>query len=153
MLAQSSTMPNIASVLKAEISRVARKESRIETQALKKASTQYRSDIAALKRQVQMLEKKVRVLAKSADQPSVPPEAAQSQNRTYRFNAKRLAAHRQRLGLSAQEMGTLLNVSGQSVYHWEAGKSRPRAAQMPAIAALRTLSKSSAAAVLASLQH
>ena len=153
MLAQSGTMPNIASLLKSEISRVARKESRAETQALKKASAHYRSDIAALKRLVQMLEKRIRVLSKSAAPASAAPEAAQSDQRGYRFSAKRLAAHRQRLGLSAQQMGTLLNVSGQSVYHWEAGKSRPRAAQMPAIAALRTLSKNSAAAVLASLQR
>jgi len=153
MLAQSGTMPNIATLLKTEISRVARKESRAETQALKRASAHYRSDIAALKRQVQMLEKRIRVLSKSAAPASAAPVAAQSDHRAYRFSAKRLTAHRQRLGLSAQQLGTLLNVSGQSVYHWEAGKSRPRAAQMPAVAALRTLSKNSAAAVLASLQH
>jgi len=43
-------MANIASLLKSEISRIARKEVRAETQTLKKASAQYRSDIAALKR-------------------------------------------------------------------------------------------------------
>jgi len=32
-------------------------------------------------------------------------------------------------------------VSAQSVYHWEAGKSRPRAAQLTAIAAVRKLGK------------
>src|SRR4051794_30343702 len=97
MLAQSGTMPNIASVLKTEISRVARKESRVETQALKKASTQHRSDIAELKRQVHMLEKKIRVLAKSAAPASAAPAAAQSDHRAYRFSARRLAAHRSRL--------------------------------------------------------
>ena len=45
-------MPNIASVLKDEILRLARKEVRRELEGLKKASAQYRSDIAALKRQV-----------------------------------------------------------------------------------------------------
>ena len=45
-------MPNIASVLKDEILRLARKEVRSELEGLKKASGQYRSDIASLKRQV-----------------------------------------------------------------------------------------------------
>jgi hypothetical protein len=39
-------VPNIASVLKEEIARVARKEVRSETENLKKASAQYRSEIA-----------------------------------------------------------------------------------------------------------
>ena len=45
-------MPNIASVLKDEISRISRKEIRRETSSLKKSSTSYRSEIAALKRRV-----------------------------------------------------------------------------------------------------
>ena len=40
-------MPNIATVLKDEISRIARKEIRSETAVVKKASAQYRRDIAA----------------------------------------------------------------------------------------------------------
>jgi N-acetylneuraminic acid mutarotase len=52
-------MPNIASVLKEEILRLARKEARSETNALKKASAQYRRDIAALKRQITDLQRKV----------------------------------------------------------------------------------------------
>jgi len=43
-------MANIESVLKEEITRLARKEIRKETEGLKKASAQYRTEIAALKR-------------------------------------------------------------------------------------------------------
>ena len=57
-------MPNIASVLKDEILRLARKEVRRELEGLKKASAQYRSDIAALKRQVIALEKQQARIAK-----------------------------------------------------------------------------------------
>ena len=42
-------MANIAAVLKEEISRLSRKETRGETASLKKASAQYRAEIAALK--------------------------------------------------------------------------------------------------------
>ena len=43
-------MPNLGSVLKAEISRLARREINRELQTLRKQSAQYRGDIAALKR-------------------------------------------------------------------------------------------------------
>ncbi len=57
-------MPNIATVLKEEIARVARKETRADTQQLKKASAHYRSDIATLKRRIAALEKLVGRLGK-----------------------------------------------------------------------------------------
>ena len=53
-------MSNVASVLKEEIARVARKEIRRETSSLKKSSTTYRSEIAALKRRVHELERQLR---------------------------------------------------------------------------------------------
>ena len=49
-------MSTFANQLKSEISRLAKKEVRAETQDLKKASAQYRSEIAALKRRVAGLE-------------------------------------------------------------------------------------------------
>ena len=143
-----SLMPNIATIFKEEISRLARKELRGESAALKKASAQYRSDIAALKRQVQSLERQVAKLMKSSPKEEVK-QSESVEGRATRFSAKRLLAHRTRLGLSAAEMGVLLAASGQSIYKWEQGKTRPRANHMPAIAALRTLKKDSAAAVIA----
>ena len=46
-------------------------------------------------------------------------------------------------------MGTLLGVSGQSVYKWEQGKAKPRASQMQAIAAVRKLGKKQVTELLA----
>ncbi|HVQ02747.1 MAG TPA: hypothetical protein VMT14_04465, partial [Burkholderiaceae bacterium] len=59
-------MPNIASLLKSEIARVARKEVRGETVHLKRAVNAYRSEIAALKRRAQALEQQLRRLSKRA---------------------------------------------------------------------------------------
>jgi DNA-binding transcriptional regulator YiaG len=140
-------MPNIASVLKDEISRVARKEVKAATRSLKTQSSQHRRQIAGLKRQVLALEKALRKHSKIG-KASVPLEA-EPPSTGLRFRPQGLAAHRKRLGLSAAQAGALLGVSGQSIYHWEAGKTRPRAAQMPAISALRKLNKGTAAAALA----
>lgn len=141
-------MPNIATVLKEEITRLARKELRGEIAALRKASTQYRSDIAGLKRCVQALERQLPQISKGVTStPALRTE--QGLTVTKRFGAKGFAAQRRRLGLSAAELGFLLNCSAQSVYKWEQGKARPRASHMPAILALRKLSKVQAAQVLA----
>ena len=141
-------MPNIASALKEEISRVARKELRQGTASLGKASTTHRSDIAALKRRVDDLERQLRRLLKSrpADSPAEPVSPAAGG----RFSAKSLASQRRRLGLSAAECGLLVGASGQSIYNWEEGKARPRDKHLPAIFALRTIGRRQAAAILAS---
>ena len=147
------SMPNIASILKDEISRVARKEVRAETQSLKKAVGTYRTEIAALKRRSQALEQELRRLSKESAKAAPPLAADEETLQTLRFSAKGLASQRQRLGLSAEDCGLLLGASGQSVYNWEAGKARPRANHLPAIAALRSLGKKQAAAHLASLRE
>lgn len=140
-------MPNIASVLKEEIARVARKETRADTQQLKKASAHYRADIAALKRRIADLERLVSRLGKAAAK-TAPVAIADQSAGTFRFSASGLQAQRKRLGLSASETALLLGVSDQSVYKWENGKTRPRASQFASIAALRGLSKKEAAARL-----
>lgn len=141
-------MPNIASVLKSEITRIARKEIRAEVESLKKAVGTYRTEIAALKRRAQSLEQELRRLQKSV--PKLVLTSMDESGKTLRFSAKGLASQRQRLGLSADACGLLLGASGQSVYNWEAGKARPRASHLAAIAALRRLSKTQAAEMLAS---
>ena len=143
-------MPNIATTLKAEVSRIARKEVRTETASLKTSTGNHRSEIAALKRRISALEVLVRRL--SNRQP-VDNKAGNGEVATgsHRFSAKRLAAHRRRLGLSAGDFGRLLGVTAQSIYNWEEGNARPRPTHMPAIAALRTLGKRRAVAHLESL--
>ncbi len=141
-------MPNIASVLKDEVVRLARKEIRKEVEGLRKASAQYRSDIAALKRSVAALGKQVARLEKKAP-GKVKPGVASDGTPRFRFSAKRFATQREKLGFSAADMGALARVSAQTIYNWEAGKSRPRQQQLAAIAALRKMGKREAQAQLA----
>lgn len=145
-------MPNIATVLKDEIARVARKEVRGELLKLKKASAQYRSEIAALKRRAQSLEQQLGRLGRgAAKKAAAATQDEEPAGTALRFSAKGLAKQRQRLGISAASAAALMGVSALSVYKWESGSTRPRASQLPAIASLRKLSKSQAAARLAEL--
>lgn len=141
-------MPNIASVFKEEISRISRKEIRRETSSLKKSSTAYRSEIAALKKRVLELERQVRrgVRTKESAVPSAANEDSVSAGT--RFSAKSVASQRRRLGLSAAECGLLIGASAQSIYNWEEGKARPRAQHLPAIFALRNLGRRQANEIL-----
>ncbi|MBX3652561.1 MAG: helix-turn-helix domain-containing protein [Ramlibacter sp.] len=140
-------MSNIGTVLKSEISRVARKELRGETQALKKSISQYRTQIAELKRRLQALEQQVKRVGKAAGKAT--PAAAKSEGGgNLRFSAKGFGAQRKRLGLSAAALAKILGVSQLSVYKWESGKARPRAKQLESIASLRGMGKREAAARL-----
>lgn len=142
-------MPNIAAILKAEISRVARKEVRGETLALKKAVAAYRREIAALKRRAQALEQSVRSQSRTTSSAAVELKSGEVTPNVMRFSAKGLRSQRARLGLSAADVGVLLGATAQSVYNWEQGKSRPSARHMPAVVALRGLGRRQAAAVIA----
>jgi len=146
---------NIASVFKDEVARQVRRQLRGETESLKKASNRYRSDIAALKRRIDALEKQVSHLEKSA-KANAPPAATVDPDTKLRFKpqaklrfkAQGIRAQRTRLDLSAPEMGALIGVSAQTIYNWETGKTRPRPEQMPAIAAVRKMGKREAKARL-----
>ncbi|WP_038214921.1 helix-turn-helix domain-containing protein [Xenophilus azovorans] len=149
-------MANIASVLKSEIARVARKEVRAEIESLKKASSQHRSTIAQLRRQLADLQRQLKQAgrqaasaSRSASSKGTDGEAAGITPR--RFSAKRLASHRAKLGLSAADYGRLVGMSGATIYNWEQGKSRPDAEQLQRLAAVRALGKRAVAAQVAAL--
>lgn len=139
-------MPNIATALKDEISRIARKQNRSELEPLRKASAHYRSAIAAPKRRISELEARLKGASRSKLSPIANDEV--SDGRQIRFSAPRLAAHRAKLGLSAKDYGALVGVSGLTIYHWESGNVRPRNIQLRAIAAVRRLGKREAQARL-----
>ncbi len=147
-------MPNIASVLKAEIVRLARKELRSEFDAIKKSLAAARADAAALKRRVSELERSLKQAARTA--PQQPPRAAPADELEsgdqFRFRASGMASNRKRLGLSAADFGLLVGASGQSVYAWEQGKARPRGKNLAAIAALRGIGKREVAQRLAAVK-
>lgn len=149
-------MPNITTVLKSEISRIARKELRSETEGLKKTIASQRSDVAALKRRVRDLEKALKLVARVAAAPKAAAKRGAGEEVAggqFRFRAAGLASNRKRLGLSAAEFGLLVGASEQSIYAWETGKAKPRARNLAAIAALRGVGKREVTKKLAELKQ
>lgn len=149
-------MTNIAAVLKSEISRLARKQSRAETEALKKLVSVQRTEIASLKKRVQDIEKTLKALAKlqavqAPPKPKLMEQADEGSNHL-RFSAKGFASNRKRLGLSAAQFALLIGTTQQSIFGWESGKTQPRAKFLPAIAELRGIGKREVAERLAKLE-
>lgn len=133
-------MPNIAKVLKEEITRLARKEVRTALEKASRATAQHRREIVNLKSQVAALKRQVAALEKQAQKIGVAPEAAAALRRI-RFVPKGLIATRKRLGLSAADLAKMLGVSAQTIYNWERGVTKPGADQQAKIASLRGVGK------------
>ena len=133
-------MPNIGAVLREEISRLSRRESRNQVDATRKTTAQHRRDIAALKRQVAQLQRQVTQLShKVLGAPlSVSSDATPKR---VRFAARGLRSQRNRLGLSQADLGMLLGVSAQSIYNWESESAYPRDEQLAKLVALRDIGK------------
>ncbi len=129
-------MPNIATVLKQEIIRLARKEVNSQTKAIRKANAQYRRDIAQLKRHAAALSKQVAYLERQEGKRA-SKGALKASTEGRRFSSRGLKAHREKLGFSAADYAELVGVSAQTIYSWEQGKSRPRDEQFASLVAVR----------------
>jgi DNA-binding transcriptional regulator YiaG len=135
-------MANIAALLKQEITRIVRKELKTEADSLKKTSTRYRSEIAELKRRVASLEQQLKAAERhSRKQATQAVPAAAEPAGNIRFRADGLKKHRERLGLSAPVLASILGVSPQTIYNWESGTSKPSKQMVTNIATLRKMGK------------
>ena len=155
-------MANFANALKEEIGRLARKEIRQQTAEMAKSATKSERDIAALKRQIEDLQRRLSSLrtqgaptqtaskTKTSGKTAPKKQAASAggdastsdkQSARTRFSAKGLKANRERLGLSADNYGKLVGVSGLSIYNWEQEKARPRESSIAALLSIRGIGK------------
>ncbi len=141
-------MSNIALALKEEIIRLSRKETRSEVDKLRKLSTQYRSEIAALKRRALALEQQMSKMRKQQTGKNAGAKDETEEATKSRFTAKGFKSLRKRLGLSAAEIGYLLDVATPTVYNWESGNSSPREQQLAKIVMLRGMGKKQVNALL-----
>jgi len=140
-------MPNVLPVLNDHIRRLASREARAHAGQIRKLATEFRREIAALKRLIKTLATRVMWLEKGSRNAAAASagkssgEGAQHVPEQTRFRADGLRSHRARLGISARDYGRLVGVSGLTVYNWESGKSRPRRRQMAGLLNVRGLGK------------
>jgi DNA-binding transcriptional regulator YiaG len=138
-------MQNFATVLKQEICRLARREIKAQATPTRQAIVHYRHEIAQLKRQLREQQRRMDALELRKKSPDARGESRNGQLTGLRFSTRSVKSQRRRLGLSAEDYGRLIGVSGLTVYNWEHGRTRPRAAQFESLAAIRGISRVAAA--------
>ena len=112
-------MPNLAQVMKEEISRLARKEVRAAQVVTRKETARLRKANADLRARVDQLEKNAKQIAKSVEAIPVPEAAVAEPTSKQRISGKGVRSLRKRLKLTRSQFAQLANTSGQTVYNWE----------------------------------
>jgi len=135
-------MPNIAQAIKAEISRISRKEVKASVNPLRSSVFILKRTVAELRRKAAALEaenKRFSALLKDRKLPQVSPEEA----RKARVTSKSVKALRAKLGISQESLAKLLSISSQAVYAMEkkGARLRLRPATLAGMLALRQVGK------------
>ena len=147
-------MPSIATLLREEISKIARKEVQDQVRELKQTVREQRDAIARLEKQIGPAKAKAATKSAATKSAAAKPAAAKSaaakpaakasagdRRKQLRIAPNTIKKHRKRLKLSQAELGEILNVSTNTVLRWEAGTSKPRRKHLPGLDQLRTISK------------
>ncbi len=130
-------MPNLQSVLRQEIQRLARREVRSELEATKKAVAQHRREIAELKRRNAALERTVSYLqSRESKRLKARPSRAKPPQGT-RFSVRSLQAQRRTSGLSQEDYASLVGVSISTLYNWQSGSTKPSGKHLARLVSLR----------------
>jgi len=134
-------MGKIEEALKAEITRLAKKELRTVIDPLSK-------DVRDLKRTVSRLVKVVGKLEKAAEQETHRREiekkhlkASDDEVKVARVSGRAIKNLRKKLGISQQKLAVLLGVSPGAVAFWEQGRTKPRGRNKASLVALRKLGR------------
>jgi len=133
-------MPNVMSVLKAEITRLAKKEAKAAVDPVRKPSIGARKALADLKQRVGTLEKRVKGL--NALLSKIPqPQTEAPVTEKARITAKGMRSLRRKLRLTREQFAKLVGITASGVYLWEKknGPLRVREATRAAILAIRNL--------------
>lgn len=123
-------MPNLSQILKAEISRISRREAKAMVGPVRQSNTALKQAVWLLKSKVLALETENRRLLafyKAARENQTKVSAEQVQNA--RLTARTVRAMRRKMGLSRQAFGKLVGITGGAVFMMEQRHGRLRLRQ------------------------
>lgn len=141
-----------AAAFKAEIQRLARKEVKAQTTPLLKAVAALTIEMRTLKKRLKEAQRSTPARRSAASPLAGVPSPANSAKQL-RFRADGYTSLRARLGLTAGDMAFLTGVTAQTVYARERGAKPRSAAELEAIAKLRTMPKATVHTLLAEQRH
>ncbi len=133
-------MPDVARVLKEEISRIARKEAKALMGPIAKQVRGLRRTVREQEKLIGELE--ARLAGKVGREQQGQTEAGSPEvgaEASIRIAPASIKSNRDRLGLSQKELGLLLGVSALTVSRWETGKAAPRVQNRLALGGMRKM--------------
>lgn len=130
---------NVMTVLKSEISRLARKEAKQVVAPIQKASATYRGLIAGLRKQVASLQKEVAMLKRAAPAPEKVLATKTEPEGRFWITGKGVKAMRKKTGLTQEKFGKLVGVSVPTVVNWEKAKGKVEIRRKETMARLQGL--------------
>jgi DNA-binding transcriptional regulator YiaG len=137
-VSKEDDVPNVMGVLRAEIRRLARKETKQELSSMKKQLTQTKRLLAESRRRISELESRAKHVARATRGSAAARETAGDEDGPQvRFSPKWVKKHRSKLGMSRLVYAQLIGVSPQTIMGWEAGRTRPRRGALKAWRAIR----------------
>jgi transcriptional regulator with XRE-family HTH domain len=131
---------NVMAVLRTEIRRLARKETKQELADVKKQLKMLRRRLAEWNRRMQGIEARARQLMKTGARAAARGSAIgpdDEDGKQVRFSPAWVRKHRKKLGMSRQLYARLVGVSAQTIMGWEAGRTRPRRGALRSWRAIR----------------
>ena len=138
-------MPNIAKVLREEITRISRHEAKVAITPLRKSAAKMRPDVVDLKNRLAIMEKEIKrlnqlVINLVSTQPA--PTEVPEEGRAW-ISGKGVKYLRKKLGITQGELAQLTHVSLSAVVQWESksGMLKLRDATKKAIMAVRGIGK------------
>jgi len=146
-------MSNLTQVLKAEIVRLSRKEAKAAVLPLKRANARLKQSNAALKEQLAALERALKQVQAQSRGGAVPAGSTEVDTKA-RITGRGIRSLRKRLGVSGEDLGTLLGITPNAVYSLEkkAGALRLRKSTRAAVLGIRDFGAREAKARLAELK-
>jgi len=133
-------MAKIESIIKSEITRLAKHEVRTVFRPLRKEVWGMKLKLSNLIKNFTVLDR----LAKEASKgKSMGPklEASPEEVKASRLRPERIAGLRKKLGISQRELGVLVGASLGAVASWEKGKFKPQGEKKAALVALKKTRK------------
>lgn len=142
-------MPNIATVLKQEIQRLARREARALVMPVKNALLRERKSVAGLRARVASQGNEIgRLQARMRAVGSMRPKVSEDTLKKTRWRKDTVRAIRMSLGLSQADFAQLVGVSANAVYQWESNRSSPQHKYRTVMLGLRGMGKRDARRLL-----
>lgn len=114
-------MANFGKQFQEEIRRLARKETKLDLERMKREQVDLRKSLSAARKQIEKLQRDIKRLGRGGAAASADTGGEQESGEGVkaRVSGKTIRLMRAKMGLTQAEFAKLVGVTGQSIYQWE----------------------------------